>query len=405
MPSIENMAYIGRQGIYDQNRNIFGYELLYRNSDKGFADFSDGDKASSNVLLNAFVEFGIEQIIGPNKAFINFTRKFFIDVPPLPFDPNQVILELLEDIDVDQPLIDGVINLHKLGYKFAIDDFIFEEKWKPLLPYASIIKIEIPQFDWDNAEKLLHELRKHDVKLLAEKVETAEEHEKLKTLNFDYFQGYYYSHPKILKAKTIPENEIVILRLLSRLNDPGVTIEELNELIEQDLGLSFKILKYINSASVGLSRNVESIKQAVVYLGLNRIKSWTSLLAITGMKGGNKESMTNAMVRGYMCQAMINKCGKSNPDTAFTVGTLSILDEIMQTPIDEILEKLPLSIEVANALSKHEGILGQALTCTLAYEKLEWDKADFPDCDPDQLNKFFIHSTSEAFKAITDIEN
>ena len=404
MESHNNKIFIGRQGIYDRNGEVFGYELLYRDSHTSTARFSDADKASSDVLLNTFVEIGMEQLAGPHMAFINLTRKFFVDMPEIPLDPEKVVLELHEDVEVDQQLIDSIAALHGKGYVIALDDFVFEDKWTPLLPYVTFVKVDIPQVDWNQCADQLKQLRSQPVKVLAEKIETEAEYEMCRELGFDYFQGFYFSRPKIIESRTIEENEVVILRLLARLNDPEVTVEELDHLIEQDPALSYKILRYINSAAVGLRRKVDSIKQAVVYMGIIRIKAWVSLLAMSGVETANKDTLLNAVVRAYMCQALVNKNQSANPDAAFTVGTLSILDTLMQAPMQTILQNLPLSDEVTQALLNREGILGEALNCAISYETLNWEGAHFKGCDEDCLNEAFLNSSHEAFRAVMGME-
>ena len=400
MDSSHNKVFIGRQAIYDRDGNTFGYELLHRSSNKSTADFSDADKASSDVLLNTFVEIGLEQLTGPHKAFINLTRKFFVDMPPLPFEPDKVVLELHEDIEVDQKLIESVASYHQKGFALAIDDFVFEEKWTSLLPYLYMIKVDIPQVDLEQYGERIQQLKQYPLKLLAEKVETEEEYLTLRELGFDFFQGYYFSRPKIIESKTIAENELIILQLLTRLSDPEVSIEELDQLIAQDPALSYKILRYINSAAVGLGRKVDSIRQAVIYMGLTRIKAWVSLLAMSGVHADNQDILLNAIVRAFMCQSLANKSQTINPDTAFTVGTLSILDTLMQVPMQTILEKLPVSNEIKSALLGREGKLGEALNCAIAYEMLDWDSAKFTGCDVDFLNEAFANSSHEGFRAV-----
>jgi EAL and modified HD-GYP domain-containing signal transduction protein len=405
MESLSQKIFIGRQAIFDQDSNLFGYELLYRDSHTSTARISDEDKASSDVLLNTFVEIGIEQLAGPHKAFINLSRKFFTEMPPLPFEPEQVVLELNKDLDIDEQLASNIAELHKKGYQLALDNYNFEEKWQPFLTYLAIVKVDIQQVDPDQLEKQLGQLRQYPLKILAEKIETAQEYEKLRAMGFDYFQGYFFSRPKIIESRKIEENELIILRLLTRLNDPDVSIEELDHLIEQDPALSYKILRYINSAAFGLRKKVESIRQAVVLIGLKRIKAWVSLLAISGFQSSNKDALLNAVVRAYMCQALVSRTPSGNPDAAFTVGTLSILDTLMQAPMQTILQNLPISDEIAAALLNKEGVLGEALNCALAYETLDWEGAYFSGCDEDCLNEAFLNSSHEAFRAVMGMED
>ena len=282
---------------------------------------------------------------------------------------------------------------------------MFEDKWQALLPYVSIIKVEVPQLDWDNAAGKLQALRQYPVKLLAEKVETEAEFERLKQLDFDLYQGYFFTRPNIVTAKKIPENQIIVLRLLARLNDSDVTIEELDQLIAQDPALSYKILRYINSAAIGLSRKVDSIRQAVIFMGLNRIKAWASLMIISGIEGRSDDLMTNALVRGYMCQSLVATSGSGDPDTALTVGILSILDMLMQRPMDDIRQELPLADDIISALLDKEGHLGNALCCTLAFEQHRWDDCNFASLDIATLNEIYLNSSHEAFRAVMGLND
>lgn len=404
MDTANHRIFIGRQGIYDAKGELYGYELLYRDSHTSSARFSDADKASSDVLLNTFIEIGIEQLTGPHKAFINLTRKLMLDLPPLPFEEGKVVLELHEDVEVDDALIEAIRRYRENGQAVALDDYAFEDKWQPLLPHLTLIKLDLAQLDIDTLSAKIDDLSQYPAKLVAEKVETAEQFEQLKAMDIDFFQGYFFSRPRVIESRTIGENDLVILRLLTRLNDPDVAIEELDELIAQDPALSYKILRYINSAAIGLRRKVDSIRQAVVYLGLKRIKAWVTLLTMSGLQSGNKDALLNAIVRAYMCQALAKKAG-INPDTAFTVGSLSILDTLMQAPMATILQNLPLTDEITNALLNREGPLGDALNCALAYETLDWQDVQFPGCDEDCLNEAFLNSSHEAFRAVMGLED
>jgi len=390
--------FIGRQAIFDRSMRVYAYELLYREGNTRNAPQFDGDQASSQVILNAFMEIGLERIAGRQRVFINLTRSFLVDLPPILFEKDRVVLEVLEDVEIDERLIEGIAELASRGFTLALDDFEFQPKWDAFLPYIDIIKVEVPALDWDNIETLLQRLHRYDIQLLAEKVETESEYRRLLDLGFDYFQGYFFSRPHVIEGRRLSENQLVTLKLLARLNDPQVSVEELETLIGQDPGLLFKILRYLNSASLALPRKVKSIKQAVVYLGLQRLRAWASLIALSRVKHKPLELFNTALVRAHTCVGLTTQTRPVEPETAFTVGLLLILDLLLDQPISEITEQLPLSNPVREALHGHAGVMGQALRCALAFENSDEKLPGFPGLNPQQIQEIYLESSERAFQ-------
>lgn len=388
--------FIGRQAIYDCNMQTYAYELLYREGETLTAPCMDGDQATSRVLLNTFTEIGLERIVGDKPAFVNLTRGFFIDQPPIPFDKNRVVLEILEDVEIDKKLIKVIKSLNVQGYSLALDDYGFEPKWDIILPFIDIIKVEVPVLKFDELESQIVKLRHHNLKLLAEKVENITEFRHLHKLGFDYFQGYFFSRPQIVSGARINENQHVILRLLARIYDPEIDIVEIEKLLSMDPGLSYKILRFINSAALSLPRKIDSIKQAVVYLGLQRIRAWASLIALSRVKNKPQELFNKSLIRAHMCAQLIEQVHPENRESAFTIGLLSILDLLLDRTMTEILSELPLSNEAKSVLLQRSGTTGKALNCTLAYEENRWEQIDFPDLDLPQIQEIYFNSIEQA---------
>ncbi|MCG8427660.1 MAG: HDOD domain-containing protein, partial [Chromatiales bacterium] len=355
------------------------------------------------VILNALTEIGFERLVDKKKAFINLTRHFFTDLPPIPFKHSRVVLEILEDIEVDNRLVKNIKALYEDGYSLALDDFNFEERWTPLIPYVDIIKVEIPAVDWANLPNKILKLRQKNIKVLAEKVETEEEFKRLHDMGFDYFQGYFFSRPNVVSAKRLSESQIVVMQLLAKLSQPDVEVDELEQLISLDPGLSLKILRYLNSAAVGLPRKIESIRQAVIYLGLQRIKAWSMLVSMAGLEGKPHEVFNSALVRAHMCAHILEQSGQASPDTGFTAGLLSILDVLMDQELSSLLAELPLSEEIRNGLINRKGPIGQAIVCTLAYEKHQWKSTSFPGLSRDDLLKIYLTSSQLAFSELAGL--
>lgn len=391
--------YLGRQAIYDRNGRLFAYELLFRSAEVGNSCISsplDADSASSEVLLNTFMEIGLHRIAGDSRVFINLTRNLIECDHPLVQRKDQVVMELLEDIRVDEALIEQVACLSRMGVQLALDDYAFDPVWDPLLPWVKIVKLEIPALTLEQIRAGLPKLRRHGLKLVAEKVETAEEYRVLHELGCDYFQGFYFSRPELIGGKRLEENQMVILRLLAELNRPEVTIEEIEALIRQDAGLSYKTLRYINSAAVGVPRKIESIGQAVLFMGLRRIRAWTNLLVMAGLNKRLEDHDLMALVRAHLCERLV---AHENPHdgVGFTVGLLSILDLLLGQAMDEILPELSLSDEINRALLHGEGAAGRALRCVRRVEESAWHQVDFPGLERDEIHQFYLDASEQAF--------
>ena len=368
--------FIGRQPIYDRKLGVYAYELLFRSEHSNAADITDGDKATSDVIVNAFLEIGLDNIVNKRKAFINLTRSFFVNHQTLSLPKDRVVLELLEDIEADDEVIEGVTRLSEQGYTIALDDFIYHESLKPLVKLANLIKIDIMSLDRNEIRDHVQALRKHPVKLVAEKVETQQDFDYCKDLGFDYFQGYFFAQPKVIRSRRLPNNRIAILKLLRRLQDPDITPDQLEDLVAQDVAFSYRILRYVNSAAYSLSRKIESIQQAVVIIGLQTIKSWATLLAMSQVDNKPTELVVTAMVRGKMAEELARAEKYEGPDAFFTIGLFSALDALMDNTMEEILTQLPLAEHISNALLHHQGVHGEILSCVLAYERGEWEQVN-----------------------------
>lgn len=365
--------YIGRQPIYDRKLKVHAYELLFRAASDNSASFTDGDQATTDVIVNTFLEIGLDNIVGNRLAFINLTRAFFVGERSISLPKDRVVLELLEDIDADDEVIAGVKRLSGQGYTIALDDFIYHESLQPLVSLADMVKIDVMTLNHDEIRTHVSALRQHPLRLVAEKVETQEELDFCMGLGFDYFQGYFFAQPKVIRGQRLPNNRLAILKLLSRLQDPGVTPQQIEELIAQDVAFSYRILRYVNSASLALPRKIESVHQAVVMLGVQTIKSWTTLLAMSQVDNKPAELVVTAMVRGKMAEGLAKAMNAAQPDSFFTVGLFSALDALMDNSMEEILTQLPLAEHISAALLHRRGIHGDVLDCVLAYERGEWE--------------------------------
>ena len=367
-------AYVSRQPIYRSKMDVYGYELLFR--DSGAADRAvivDGDRATAQVILN-FIEIGLERIVGPDLAFINLTRNFILDGHCASLPKDRVVLEVLKDVTADSAIIQSLQQLSRQGYVIALDNFVYEESLRPLVELANIIKVDILGVDRNALERHVSALKDFKVRLVAEKVETLEEFEFCEGLGFEYFQGFFFCKPKLIQGRQIPMNRLAATRLVAKLQDPNIKGEELEETIKQDAALSYKLLLFVNSAYCALPREVDSIGHAAMLIGTARIRTWASLLMLASMDDKPRELMVTAIIRAKMCEQLAEAQHVRNAEQFFTVGLFSVLDAMLDCLMADVLEKLPLSEETTAALLNHEGLLGKILDFTLAYERSEWDR-------------------------------
>jgi EAL and modified HD-GYP domain-containing signal transduction protein len=389
-------AHVGRQPILDRQRQTYGYELLYRDASGGYTPGLDGTQATARTMLNSFMEFGLQQLVGPHKAFINLSRPFFTDLPPLPLDTSRLVLEVLEDITFDGPVIKGVRALHASGYALALDDYRFEDFWQPLIPYARMIKVDMLGLDLNAHAKAIAALKQQGILLLAEKVETQADFDLALALGFDLFQGYFFAKPQLMSNRRLNSNQMLLLKMLTRINDPDCSIEELAELTSQDPKLSFKILRFINSAAIGLPRKVDSIQHAVVYIGLDKMRAWANLFIMAGMQVAAPEVITLGLVRAELCQAISKAAGGADPVSAYTVGLLSVLDGVLGKPMAELVESMPLPPPMVEALVARSGPYSQALNCSLALERFNWQDAAVGVLPVTELTPLYVDALARA---------
>ncbi len=397
-------VYVGRQPIFDADLNVVGYELLYRSANMDRAEFSDGNMATSAVISNAFLEIGLDRLVGDKLAFINLTRPFLLGEYPIPLRHDRLVLEVLEDITVDDELLGALTVLSKEGFTLALDDVVDPKSVDKILGIANIVKVDLLSVDRLKLPMHVQYYKRKNVKLLAEKIETQREFEMCKKLGFELFQGYFLCKPNVVKEKKITGIKMTILRLLAELQTPNIEFSRIDDIIRQDVTLSYKLLRLINSAYYARITEIKSIRQALTLLGLRQIRSWISLLLLSEAENKPPELMITAMIRGKMCETMARALKVKNPEVQFTVGLFSVLDAIMDMPLQEILSQVPLSKEVQLALLSHEGELGDLLKCVLAYEKGEWADVGYKNLSADTISDAYLEAvdwSTEVNKVLT----
>ncbi|WP_456386207.1 EAL and HDOD domain-containing protein [Desulfolithobacter sp.] len=370
-------VYIARQPIFNVHLKTYGYELLFRESMGDTLDKVSGSRATCSVLSSTFLTEGIEEIAGNKLSFINFTEEL-LDKNIVPFFPrNKIVVEILEDVPPSPRILTVCRNLVKLGYTLALDDFVFDKRLVPLIELAHIIKIDFRQLSMPEIERTLYRLSRFNVKLLAEKIETHEEFEKATRLGFSYFQGYFFSRPERLRIKEVPSAKISLLRLLVEVNKPSTTVDRLEEIVSSDVALTYKLLRYINSAYYYLLKEVESIRHALVYLGEKGVRSFVCLAIVSEMASNKPAELVRlALIRARFCEqlAIGSSHHQVTSNQLFLLGIFSLIDAILDTPMKNIVRRVPLGEDIVLALTEKKGPYAPYLAVVTSYEKKDAKK-------------------------------
>ena len=370
------VALVGRQTIYMADLDVFGYELLFRDSTtQNIAPQNlDGNLATANVMLNTYFEIGLENVVGNKKAFINLPESFISGEISLPLSNQSVVLEILENIKFTDAIKENLSKLKDQGFTLALDDFEFSEIAVPYLKYVDIVKVDITQLEKQVLEKKIPLLKsKYQLKLLAEKVETKDEFDFCRSLGFDYFQGYFLQKPEIIKGKKLPSNKLAMIQLLNRLQDPDVQVDELSDLLKNDVSLSYKVLRYINSPVFGLSSEVSNLKQAILLLGIKVIKRWVTLIVVAGLSDRSQDIIRLALIRAKMCETLAKALKYENTDDCFLLGLFSLLDAMLNQSLSDVLSSIPMTTDLREGLINRKGKMGKLLNEVIRYEQGEWD--------------------------------
>lgn len=367
-------VFIARQPIFDQQQRVYAYELLYRSGQQNFCTAADLNDASRKVIANSGLLLGTINITDGKKAFINVTRDILLDetVELLPRDLT--VVELLETIEPEAEVIAACRKLRDAGYQLALDDFIWDARFEPLIELTDIIKVDFLLTRGENRLKLSEQLQGKQKILLAEKVETHEEYQEGIRLGYSLFQGYFFCKPMILSHKDLPGNKLSLLRMLQEIQQPDIDLAKLEEVIRRDLSLTYKLLRYLNSAAFQWKNEIETIRHALLLLGEKQIKKWASLIVLTSLGSDKSEElMLRALIRAGFCESLASRIGlPERAEDFFLTGLFSLIDAILDRPLAELLKDLPLSSDIQQAIQGHDNLLHQALQTVMAYEQGDW---------------------------------
>jgi len=329
-------------------------------------------------LINSFSNIGIESITQKKKAFINFTKKLLVKEVPTIFDKKIIIVEVLEDIEINEEMIKVCKNLKKNGYIIALDDFIFDISYKPLLKVADIIKVDFLHSTKVQRAEIEKLAREHCITLLAEKIETRKQFKQAKELGYSYFQGYFFKKPEIFEGNEIPVYPNNYFQALDELNKKEPDFNKVSDIVRNDMSLSYKLLKLINSAAFGLRTEVESIKQALVILGIDEMKKWLNLIVLKKIgQDEPKEIMRTSLIRAKTAEKIGDTLNYDvNSSELFMTGLFSMLDILMHKDINLLMKDLPISKKIKDAIMGKKGIYRDVLQLIISYEEGRWNMVD-----------------------------
>jgi EAL and modified HD-GYP domain-containing signal transduction protein len=378
-------AYVGRQALFTPQLDVAAYELLYRDSEENRARFSDGNQATAATMLNAFVELGLDKLVGDRPVWVNLPLDFLVGRYPVPFDPDRVVLEVLEDVPVTAELVTALRGWKSRGYQIALDDFILDERTRPLLPCADYIKLDVLHLDRAKVTAEVEALRPCGAKLVAEKICTREDFDFLKTLDFALYQGHFLELPIVSRGRRLPHNRAAIIQLLTKLYAPSSDLREIERLLAQDVGLTYRLLRLANSAALSRGTQIGSVGQAVARLGTQQLAALVLLVGVAGFDDKPSELLVQAMIRARLCELLARHAGVTPADHMFTAGLLSLIDALLDAPLDELLRALPLSPLITEALGGGTSKPAQIITAVRRHERGEVEAIGTLGVSPEQL--------------------
>ncbi len=367
------LVHVGRQPILDRNGRLYGYELLFRGTAEATASGVTGpgdaaDAATTSTIISAFSEFG-SQLLGGGLGFVNLTRAFIVGDLPVPFEPEAAVLELLETVEIDDDVVTGAQRRAADGYLLALDDFVWTPEAAPLLDLAEIVKLDVLEPSWEDVLATVERCRPHHVRFLAERVEDAAMLQQAADAGFELFQGYHLGRPQTLTMESLGPGQAAALQLLSRLADPNVTAAEVEQILRTDPELTVRLLKIANAASSGLTRRLSSIRDAVVLVGMAKLRAWMVLIAMTA-EPGTTHRISSALVRARTCELISPRIStRARPDAAFTLGLLHGFSEAVGMDPVQLGDGLPaLADDLREALAGEPGPLREVLDSVVGYE-------------------------------------
>jgi c-di-GMP-related signal transduction protein len=373
---VTEQIHVARQPILDARQQVFGYELLYRATAQDETAAGVVANRSAKVIGDALLGIGFDVLTDGRHAFVNLDGHTLLADASGLLDPDQVVLEILESVDVTPEVEEMCRSLKDRGYAIALDDFVPGSPAEALVPMARFVKLDVLALARESLPATTARLLAAGVSIVAEKVETAEIFELAKSVGCSLFQGYYFCRPVTFSGKALPANQIAQLQLVAALNQSSVSLSAIEDLLKRDASLSYRVLRSVNSAGFGLRREIHSIREALLLLGLDQIRKWSSIWALAGMNRGPSELVTMTVIRARCCELIGQALERADNGAAyFLLGLCSLLDVLLGTPIDQVTKELPLDPEIQAALAGEANEARRVLDAVIQYEHGCWEDA------------------------------
>ncbi|WOO36046.1 HDOD domain-containing protein [Anaerocolumna sp. AGMB13020] len=392
-------VFIARQPIFNRKMKVYGYELLYRQSRNNYFEGTDDDQATTNLINNTFMVFGFQELTEQKRGFINFSQNLILSDLVYVLPKDKVVIEILEKVEPNEKVLEACRKLKEKGYILALDDFILEqysEEYIPLIELADIIKVEFPAIQGKGIQQMIEQFGQRII-FLAEKVETREEHQLAMDMGFKLFQGYYFSKPVMENLKDIGVLNVNLVRVMNELHLDPINYGSIAEIIQQDVGLSYKFLKMANSVYYGSKYRISNIKQGLTFLGIDDLKRWIYLMMLRGVQcTENAELVKNSMIRGKMLSLIAKELRIKGESDYFISGMFSAIDILMNTSMDKALEGLPLSHNVWDALTGKNNQLRWYLDIVIALEQAKWNQlkreSEYPMLSAEKYMRLYLEA-------------
>ena len=389
------MKYLARQPILNRSLELFAYELLFRNGLQNSCEGIDLELASTSVLDTSFL-IGFEKITAGRRMFINCPRDFLLRGYATLFPPQSVVIEILESIQPDSEVIDACRRLKQAGYTLALDDFVDSPVWAPLVELADILKIDFQLTDRNEQRDIVARYARREIRMLAEKVETQEEYRAGMQMGYTLFQGYFFCRPELMRHHDLPASKLAYLDLLRAATAPEFNIHELASKIKHEPSLTYRLLRYLNSAAFGLRAEIRSVAHALSLLGERELRKWIAVVSVGVLANGKPdELMTIPLVRGRFCELLAPLAGLAgHASDLFLMGLLSVMDAVLDQPLDSILADMPVRGEIKEALLARTGLYWRLLEIAVAHERADWEKVSVllseTEMEEDRVSELYV---------------
>lgn len=369
-------TYVARQPILNRRQQTLGYELLFRDGEENsFPAYISSDRATYRLISENFMVIGKNPVLGTSRCFINFSQNSLLRGLPLSLPKRSIVVEILETCEPTDELFRAIRELYRNGYLLALDDFVYRPEWERFLPYIHIIKLDIEAWGIEKACRFVQErlTDKSKCRFLAERVETEEQFRLAKQAGFVFFQGFFFKRPEIIKQKYVEPKHVTAMALFREVVQDDIDFDKVERIITKDVTLSYKLLNFVNAMSK-TDIVMNSFKQALVYLGQDNLKIFVSLTAASFLCSNKPRELFHlALQRAQFCQLMSTfPVFQPVKEQAFVIGLFSVLDALLDSPIDSVVEQLPLTKSVKQALVYREGSLGALLNVQEHFEKADW---------------------------------